>query len=327
MSTKGEQNKGVANHFAKEVLDDELFIDALYQELDKERSNAVTSVPSQSLDDRIIAAAHHALNKKVQVTKSKVKPAEVKRAKVDKQRDKQLKSQKLSAWRVPFSLAASTVLVMILFVNQGDEAIVPQSRIIPQTGIVPQGNMSPQHNEFAEPVLTDTKMNLDTRLKSTSVQSNLHKSDSEASPSTIVTALPIKQAPKRPAVKRIARSAYQAQEIKPDSLSPELSMMQNSALSHNALDKKKRKPTKETARPANVKPPVWLSHTRYLLLRKQHAQWALLEENKEGYLIKVLVDNSKHENYFLSKERYKIKVLSNQKNRPASFEVINVIQK
>ncbi|MCP4989564.1 MAG: hypothetical protein GY928_26975 [Colwellia sp.] len=289
-----EYNKGKGR--GKTTADDEKFIDELYAELDKEINNLTDEQPSQALDESIIAAAYEAVTPNSKVTDIKTK----------QQSAKQFKSKKSSAWHVPFSLAASTVLVMVLFVNQGDDAIVPQSSITP------------------EPMLIESEEGSEMIFESSPSESLAVESEALGMKS-LRAPLQMKQAPKRAIVKSVTNSAYQAMEGKQELMAPELAMTQDIAKNSVNIKKKGRNKRVVSGSAVNLSQAPWLSYSKYLLFKEQKLPWSLMVENKDDYLILVVISADKSEEYRMSKDKYLITNLPGAQETHSSFEQIKAI--
>ncbi len=277
---------------------DEKFIKELYAELEKGSDDLVAEQPSQALDESIISAAHQAASPNTTVIDIKAKKEDIKQQKASQQ-----KAEKSPAWHLPFSLAASTVLVMILFVNQGNEAIVPQSITVP------------------EPIITATEEESDMVFESSSSERSAVDSEYTGMNNSMAP-LKMKQAPKRAAIKRVASSPYQATENKQELMVPEIAMTQGIAKNSININKKQQMNRAASGSSVNLSLPPLLSYQQYLLFKEQRLQWSLVVENKDDYLILVVIGDDKSEEYRIAKEKYTIINLPEGQGIRSSFEQI-----
>lgn len=271
MSTEKDENKA--------LQDDEKFINELYAELENELSSAASEQPSKSFDESILAAAHNAVAIGSNATKSTVE----KLPEVDKSRP----------WYVPISLAASTLLVVSLVVNQGGD-IFPNDTIQPES-IAVQADVEPEH------VVATEKQRMSKRSFMAERKELIKGKARQADKMARMPSLMTKQE------SDIAESGLAA--MTNDSLQGSLQ-----ASLQDSLDRKEAQIPR-------------LSNQQYLHFKKQSFLWSLHKELNDDYLINVFSDKNIVVQYKLSKEEFLISDMLDGESHKLSFEQITPLNK
>jgi hypothetical protein len=290
MSTKDNEDKGQK----KIIQSDEHFINALYDELGKENHNLVDLKPSQTLDESVIAAAHRALSTSTKLVDIKAK-----------QKAFKLQERKRTPiWRVPFGLAASTILVMILFLNQGNEMIVPEIRTA------------------YEPMLTELES--DTFFEMTS---DISVVESDAVGTKISTqSLKRKQVIDSAAVNSVARSKSHVKKENSQRLTPSVPMRQARPVKDIKVNKEGWNMRSASGSHIKLAQVPWLASSQYLLFKQQKLQWSLVVEKKDHYVILIILSAEKSEKYRISKAKYLITGLADAQITKLAFEKIKKLK-
>jgi len=292
MSTEHDKNKV--------TIDDEKFIDALYAELEIELENAqekeistnstdklFTEQPSASLDQRILTAAHNAIDS----TPKTIDLVGKKPSKIGKSR----------AWHVPLSLAASTVLVVSLVVNQGEESILPSRDIVPVPRTVQ-----------VEPALSNESVGGAERKMMAKGQSQKLAKQSTRQAKENASALLEAQKQRTMEVESkhnddfsVEVLALQAVKSRENSMSPDKHV--------RGITTKEMATLKERSSASKLEstnPMLLLSLQQYQLYKEKNKQWLLRSESEQYYVIDVFATNQKTIQYKLLKKHFNINVLT-----------------
>ncbi len=300
MSTEHDKNKV--------TIDDEKFIDALYAELEMELESAqkntqqselttepteklFTEQPSASLDQRILAAAHKAVDSSPKA--------------IGLAGEKSSKIRKSRAWHVPLSLAASTVLVVSLVVNQGEESVLPNGDIMLEPITV-----------HAEQALSTKRVGIAERNVMAQGQSrefamqSSHQAKKNANPLIQESVQVAKRAPVYVARKNEhevadAMVALQAVQAPENSISSD---KRTRAITREEMTVLQEKSSASKLAGLNTVP--LLSLQQYQLYKKQNQQWLLRNESEQYYLIDVFASKQKVTQYKLLKKHFIIKPLA-----------------
>jgi hypothetical protein len=292
MSTEQDKNKT--------MIDDEKFINELYAELENDLTNFPDEQPSESLDQSILAASRQAIgsNPKAEKTKTE-KPSGVKKSRV---------------WHVPFSLAASTVLVVSLVVNQGEESQLPKEPAISEP-IVIQSNM--QYNRAVSTkseAISEKKMMAEVKRRKFAKQ--------EIRQPEKMTITPVQLAKKK-SIKAdielfaLAEEVFVRSELVQSDYAPTVVNKSNSGL-------KRQSPAHRLSQNFII---PWLSYQQYLSFREQNSQCSLLEETEGYYLISIYIAESNFSQYKLKKKEFNIISLPNDTETKFLFEQIKLLNK
>ena len=304
MSTEHDKNKV--------TIDDEQFIAALYAELETELESAqkntqqnelttnptdklFTEQPSASLDQRILAAAHKAVDSKPKI--------------IDLNGEKPSRNKKSRAWHVPLSLAASTVLVVSLVVNQGEESVLPNRDVMlaPRTvqaeqalstkriGIAERNVMAQgQSRDLAKQSSHQAKKNA-----STLIQESVHAlAQVSAQP-------PVQSARKQKHGVAVEMPALPAFKTPPSRISPDEPVRRRASEETATLKEKSSFGKLEGSSPMPL-----LSLQQYQLFKKQNKKWFLRNESEQYYVIDVFDREQKATQYKLLKIHFNINVLT-----------------
>lgn len=327
MSTKHDKNKV--------TIDDEQFIDALYAELETEIENELkntqqnelttnpsdslfTEQPSESLDQSILAAAHKAVD-----SSSKV---------IDLAGEKSSIIRRARAWHVPLSLAASTVLVVSLVVNQGEESLLPNRDIM----LAPR-TVQAEHTLGNESTgIAERKVMAQGQSRDLDKQSN-RQANKNANTSIQALAQPPVQATIKAARKQehevaVEMPALPAFKAPPSRISPDEQVRRIASEEMATLKEKSSSSKFEGSSPIPL-----LSLQQYQLYKKQNKQWLLRYESEQYYVIDVFDSEQKASQYMLLKKYFNINVLTrntagdhvsslaNDIEHKHSFELIEVL--
>ncbi|MCJ8295804.1 MAG: hypothetical protein MJK15_15480 [Colwellia sp.] len=308
MSTEHDKNKV--------TIDDEQFIAALYAELEMELESAqkntqqnelttnptdklFTEQPSASLDQRILAAAHKAVDSKPKI--------------IDLNGEKPSRNKKSRAWHVPLSLAASTVLVVSLVVNQGEESVLPNRDVMlaPRTvqaeqalstkrvGIAERNVMAQgQSRDLAKQSSHQAKKNANTLIQE-SVQ-NLAQV-----PAYIPAQAPVQAAKNQDHEVAVEMLSLPAIKVPQHGVSPDIQVRR--IASEEMARLKEKSPASKLE---GSSPMLLLSLQKYQLYKEQNKLWLLLNENEQHYLIDVFDSEQKTTQYKLLKKHFNIKTLT-----------------
>lgn len=300
MSTEHDKNKV--------FIDDEKFIDALYAELETELDNAqekglttnpsdklFTEHPSASLDQRILAAAHKAVDSSPKA--------------IDLVGKTPSKIGKARAWHVPLSLAASTVLVVSLVVNQGEESVLPNADIM----------LAPIAVQ-AEQALSTKRVGIAERDVMAQGQSrefakqNSHQANENANTQVQKSVQAIKRGPAQPPVPSARKEKHEVEVamVAPQAVNaPENSVSTDKRARTITRDKMTALHKKSLAsKLASLSTLPLLSLQQYQLYKEQKKQWLLRHESEQYYLIDVFASKQKTTQYKLSKKYFYIKPLA-----------------
>ena len=304
MSTEHDKNKV--------TIDDEQFIAALYAELETELESAqkntqqnelttnptdklFTEQPSASLDQRILAAAHKAVDSKPKI--------------IDLNGEKPSRNKKSRAWHVPLSLAASTVLVVSLVVNQGEESVLPNRDVMlaPRTvqaeqalstkrvGIAERNVMAQgQSRDLAKQSSHQAKKNA-----STLIEESVHAlAQVSAQP-------PVQAARKQEHKVAVEMPALPDFKAPPSRISPDEQVRRIASEEMATLKEKS-----SFSKLEDSSPMLLLSLQQYQLFKKQNKQWFLRNESEQYYVIDVFDSEQKATQYKLLKKYFNINVLT-----------------
>lgn len=296
----------------KVTIDDEQFIAALYAELETELESAqkntqqnelttnptdklFTEQPSASLDQRILAAAHKAVDSKPKI--------------IDLNGEKPSRNKKSRAWHVPLSLAASTVLVVSLVVNQGEESVLPNRDVMlapiivqaeqalstKRVGIAERNVMAQgQSRDFAKQSSHQAKKNA-----STLIEESVHAlAQVSAQP-------PVQAARKQKHEIAVEMPALPAFKAPPSRISPDEQLRRRASEETATLKEKSSFGKIEGSSPMPL-----LSLQQYQLFKKQKKQWFLRNESEQYYVIDVFDREQKATQYKLLKKHFNINVLT-----------------
>lgn len=300
MSTEHDKNKV--------TIDDEQFIAALYAELETKLESAqknelttnpsdsrFTEQPSESLDQRILAAAHKAVDSSPKV--------------IDLAGEKSSIIRNSRAWHVPFGLAASTVLVVSLVVNQGEESVLPNRDVMlaPRTvqaeqalstkrvGIAERNVMAQgQSRDLAKQSSHQAKKNA-----STLIEESVHAlAQVSAQP-------PVQAARKQEHKVAVEMPALPDFKAPPSRISPDEQVRRIASEEMATLKEKSSFSKLEGSIPM-----ILLSLQQYQLFKKQNKQWFLRNESEQYYVIDVFDSEQKATQYKLLKKHFNINVLT-----------------
>ena len=126
----------------QQLLEDEAFIDALYEQLDQDKRNQDS--PSEILDKRIILAAHQAVNNEHMIEKPSANSSDTMGKISDNTRTSQQRAYNFKLWSKTIATAASLILVVSLVIQQPFH-------------ILPNERKSPP-NKALQPIQADSKI-------------------------------------------------------------------------------------------------------------------------------------------------------------------------
>ena len=300
MSTEHDKNKV--------TIDDEQFIAALYAELEMELESAqkntqqnelttnptdklFTEQPSASLDQRILAAAHKAVDSKPKI--------------IDLNGEKPSRNKKSRAWHVPLSLAASTVLVVSLVVNQGEESVLPNRDVMlaPRTVQAEQA-LSTKRVGIAERNVMAQGQSRDL-AKQSSHQAKKNASTLIQEPVQAAKRAPIQVARKQEHEVAVEMPALPDFKAPPSRIFPDEQVRRIASAEMATLKKKSSFSKLEGSSPMRL-----LSLQQYQLFKKQNKQWFLRNESEQYYVIDVFDSEHKATQYKLLKKHFNINVLT-----------------
>jgi hypothetical protein len=291
MSTEQDNNKV--------AIDDEKFINELYTELEDELTNASDEQPSESLDQSILAAAHKAVDSKPKTTRTRV--------------EKSPKVKKTRTWHVPLSLAASTVLVVSLVVNQGEEPVLPKELTIPEQPEVIQSDMQVKPTVGAKkPPTPKRKVMGEGRIRETSKRMNQQVAKAGSVPAQQIKKKSMKAEVE---ILSIEESNLVNNELAQDTYAPKFNN-EKEISSNNEL---------YASSFANSSIIPWLSTQQYMLYREGNNQCTLLEESEEYYLISVHITESEVSQYKLMKKEFNISSLPSEASGKFLFDKIKLL--
>ncbi|KGJ91222.1 hypothetical protein [Colwellia psychrerythraea] len=304
MSTEHDKNKV--------TIDDEKFIDALYAELEREIENELkntqqneltteptdklfTEQPSASLDQRILAAAHKAVDSSPKA--------------IDFGGEKSSKIRKSRTWHVPLSLAASTVLVVSLVVNQGEESVLPNGDIM----LEPIAIQAEQALSTKRVGIAERNVMAQGQSREFAKQSN-HQAKKNANPLIQESVQVAKRVPAQAPVYVARKQEHEVAVAMVDL--PAFKAPENSVLG----DKRARTIAREetsvlqekssASKLAGLNTVPFLSLQQYQLYKEQSKQWLLRNESRQYYLIDVFDSEQKTTQYKLLKKYFNIKPLA-----------------
>ena len=257
-----------------EVMDDEEFIQSLYDDLTLE-SDVLTNQPSDELDRRILSAAHKAVDAKPSMVNQPItkEPSNVSQV-----------VKKKSTWYLSLASAASFILVVSLFSNQMSEPFV-------------QNEMSFNKSELS-PIVhhDDKKLSEPLTLASLSKPS---QSTSELQNESIT-----KESMERN--KRQREEKHKSSKMKVSAFNQEKYRVEN--------EKKLAKVTsnldlmRESSNALKGQQKFqWLTHDKFEYFNQIAVQWSFIGETDTYYEIKIHNMQESKEFFYLNKEVYFIK--------------------
>ena len=292
MSTEQDKNKA--------IIDDEKFINGLYAEFENELTNSPDEKPSKSLDQRILAASHQAVGSSSKAAKTKG--------------EKSPSVKKSRAWHVPLSLAASTVLVVSLVVNQGEES-----------QLLKEPTMS-------EPIVVQSEMQYKRAARTNSKDASERKIMAEGKNREFVKQRNrqpenMASAPVQFAKQKAIKADIELFSVEEDaSVSSKLAQGDYAYAVVDNSDVSLEKKLSASSLAENSIIP-WLSYPQYLLYREQNSQCSLLEETEGYYLISVYIAESNVSQYKLKKKEFNIISLPSDTRDKFLFEQIKLLNK
>jgi len=294
----------------KVTIDDEKFINELYAELNSELKNSsddnsFNEQPSESLDQSILAVAHKAVGSCPKVVEESI--------------DKSPRAKKSRAWHVPLSLAASTVLVVSLVVNQGEKSILPNEPSMSEP-VAAQADM-----QYERAVNTKGQATSEIKIMAQSKKRELAKQrtrQDEKMGSAAAQLAKIK--PVQAKVKtQIYTELLSAEEnVMADSMLAQAEHTQP-AMNESVASLNEQLPASKRAE--NIVIPL-LSYQQYLLFKEQDNQWSLLKETEDSYLISVYIKSHVNQ-YKLLKKDFNINGLLSDVETKFLFEQITLLNK
>jgi hypothetical protein len=323
MSTEYDKNKV--------INDDEKFIDALYAQLESEVENTqgddltinpnarlFSEQPSELLDQSILAAAHKSVEsspKAIDVTSEKLS-----------------KTNKSRAWHVPFGLAASTILVVTLLVNQGEESVLPNRNVMFAPSSVQIENT--KRNESAG--MTKRQMTAEGKGRELAKQGSRQtlKSTHRAVEDLAKLSAPnlvqaVNKQDDKATVEVLPLQATKAAQY------DVLSDIEVQSLAGEQMAELEEKSTGSKFESSNPMP--LLSLQQYQLYKQQKKQWRFHKESEQYYVIDVFGNELEATQYKLPKKYFNInglcstlvkgtvESLANDTAHKHSFEQIEVL--
>lgn len=301
MSTEHDKNKV--------FIDDEKVIAALYAELETELENAqenelttttptdklFSEQPSESLDQRILAAAHKAVESNPKV--------------IDLAGEKSSLIRKSRAWYVPLSLAASMVLVVSLVVNQGEQSVLPNRDVMfePSTVQIEQSLSNESVGIVERKVMAQGQSRDLANKDSRQAMKNAKRSVQNLAqvPAHIPAQAPIQAAKSQDHEVAVEMFALPAIKAPQHGVSPEIQVRSITSEEIASLEEKSSESTLKGSSPMPL-----LSLQQYQLYKEQNKQWLLLNESEQYYLIDVFDSEQKLTQYKLLKKYFYISDLT-----------------
>jgi hypothetical protein len=290
------------------INDDDKFIDALYAQVEAEvedtlkntqgddlttnpNSRLFSEQPSESLDQSILAAAHKSVEsspKAINITSEKL-------TKINKSR----------AWHVPFGLAASTVLVVTLLVNQGEESVLPNSDVMfAPSSVQIENTLSNESAGMTKKQMTPqgksrelAKQGSRQALKST------HRSVEDLA--KLSAPILVQAVNKQDDKATVEMSPLHATKAAQYDASSDIEVQSLAGEQMASLEEKSTVSKFEGSNSISL-----LSLQQYQLYKQQKKQWRFRQESEQYYVIDVFGNESEATQYKLSKKYFYINRLT-----------------
>ena len=284
----------------KAITDDEKFINGLYAELASELANLPDEQPSELLDERILVAAYQAVDLRPKTVKTSV--------------EKLPKVKKSRAWHIPLSLAASTVLVVSLVVNQREAPLLPKESTLSEPVVVQSDMQYERVVSINGQAVPERKIMIKNKGLELTKQRNRQVEK-------------MANVPIRLANKNAANTESELFSAAEGATAASQLMQTDHALADVNSNYAGLKKQLSASRLAENSIIPWLSPQQYLSYRELNNQCKLLNDTEGYYLIGVYIAEKAIKQYKLKKPEFNIIRLSKEAESKFLFEQITLANK